>query len=197
MSLSNLFNGIIISPPFNIMTMNLPLSDLIGIPLSAAGQAQKQLSQTTVDFINELGFTEDGKTLKTIEFRYLYNPDTTNPNIVSPPVERLISFPLLVILKIPSLKITTTEISFLSEASETVVTETVPVSSYKSSYTPMLKLNILGKVTSDQKIKRTTNTSSTYSVKVTATDDGVPEGLARVLDMFVDTMSKGVLGGPL
>ena len=177
--------------------MNLPLSDLIGIPLSAAGQAQKQLSQTTVDFINELGFTEDGKTLKTIEFRYLYNPDTTNPNIVTPPVERLISFPLLVILKIPSLKITTTEISFLSEALETVVTETVPVNSYKSSYTPMLKLNILGKVTSDQKIKRTTNTSSTYSIKVTASDDGVPEGLARVLDMFVDTMSKGVLGGPL
>jgi hypothetical protein len=179
------------------MTLNLPLSDLIGIPLSACGDAQKRLSQTTVDFIKELGFLEDGKTLRTIEFKYVFKSDTLDPNSPAKLEEKLISFPLLVILKIPSLKITQTQIEFLAEASETIVTETAPASAIRPNTLPFTKVSILGKLTSTQKVNRSTNTSSTYSVKVTAVDDGMPEGLARVLDMFVDTISKGVIGGPI
>lgn len=177
------------------MSINLPLSDLISIPLSSCGEAQKNLSQTTIDFIKELGFMEDGKTLKTIDFRYVFKPDTTDPNADVQMEERIISFPLLVILKIPSLKITQTQIEFLSEVSEVVVTESAPQQSINAVGAPVKKVSIFGKVSSNQKTKRTTNTSSTYSIKVTAVDDGMPEGLSRILDLFVDTMSKGVLGG--
>ena len=42
--------------------------------------------------------------------------------------------------------------------------------------------------TISKKMERQTNTTSTYSYKLVASDDGPPEGLSRIIDMLNNTI---------
>ena len=149
---------------------NIPISDIISGPLIATSDAQKQLTSTTLDFIQSVGLDEDNK-VKTIEFSYELNDgDLINTMTVT--------VPLLSILKTPNLSIKSTEINFNIEINE----------QENTTSDQQNQLLFLGRLTSNKKMERQTNTTSTYSYKLVASDDGPPEGLSKIIDMLNNTI---------
>ena len=51
----------------------LPFGSLIGGPMIAAVEAQAEAAMSSVQFIKSVGFTEDGKTVRTVVFNYKKN----------------------------------------------------------------------------------------------------------------------------
>lgn len=149
---------------------NIPISDIISGPLVATADAQRQLTNTTLDFIQSVGLDESNS-IKTIAFTYELNDGSTSTTMT-------VTVPLLTILKTPNLSIKSTEINFNIEINE-----------QESSVTDSNnKFAFLGRLTSTKKIERETNTTSTYSYKLIAEDSGPPEGLARIMDILNNTI---------
>lgn len=154
---------------------SIPISDIISKPLVATSEAQRQLTQSTVDFIQTIGMETD-QSVKTIEFNYNIMNDGVEENII-------VKVPLLSILKTPNLSVKSTEIEFHMEINDLVETETE-----SSGNGGLSRYSYYGKLSSKTKSERTTNTSSNYIFKLQATDDGPPEGLSRILDMLNDSI---------
>lgn len=155
---------------------NIPISSLISAPLVAIGEAQKSLSQTTIDFIKSVGLTDDN-IVRTIEFTYNYTDDNGDLKSFN------ISVPILAILKIPSLYINKADISFILEV-DGKIKETNNTNTNNES----MPFTLVGKLSSKQKSERTTNRSATYTLAISAIDEGVPEGLARLLDLLTSVV---------
>lgn len=173
----------------------LPMSDLIGGPLKAASDAQVQLAKATADFIQTIGFVQpldqDGKPTgeakaRTANFSFSRpNKDGTGSEDVS------LTVPMLAIVKVPSLAIDTVDITFDMEVKSSFSHKDSEDSQAKLSAD--LKMNwgifsatvhIEGSVASHKENTRSSDNSAKYHVQVHAEDKGMPEGLARVLDMM-------------
>lgn len=87
-----------ISDQFSGLTME----QLIGSPLKAAAEAQVKLTQSTADFINKVGFDEDGKT-RTVSFKY-EKPIVNDDKKVDIETMKL-DVPMLGIVPIPNLQV--------------------------------------------------------------------------------------------
>ncbi len=202
----------------------LPMGDLIGGPLNAACDAQVRLAKATVDFIQAVGFeapdTTDpnakadpwGKT-RTAKFSFdrpvLVDPGrpaakgtgdgdpdvpAVAPTIVNERVE--LEVPVLAIVKIPSLSITTVDITFDMEvkSSESSKESTDASASLDAEmkfgwglFSATVKVH--GSVATHKENTRTSDNSAKYHVAVHAQDSGMPEGLARVLDILAQSVA--------
>ena len=149
---------------------NIPISDIISGPLIATANAQMQLTNTTLDFIQSVGLDESNS-IKTIAFTYDLNDGSTTTTMT-------VTVPLLSILKTPNLSIKSTEIDFNIEINE----QETSTSNSNNQFA------FLGRLTSAKKIERETNTTSTYSYKLVAEDNGPPEGLSRIMDILNNTI---------
>lgn len=187
----------------------LPMGDLIGGPLMAACDAQVRLANATAQFIQQIGFVpgKDVKPLpdgsvpfdsgqfdtRNVAFRF-NRPQAGavadgNGNIPTETVE--LDVPLLAIVKVPALGIDTVDISFDMEvknterSSETEDTKGAFSADASVGWGPFsLKVHVEGSVATHKENTRETDQSAKYHVQVRATDKGMPEGLARVLDMM-------------
>src|SRR5215510_3614418 len=100
----------------------LPMDELIGGPLSAACNAQIKLAQATADFIQLIGFQKPDQNgrqdTRTASFRFKRPVDSPPQqaggaaNNQSYEEEVEIEVPLLAIVKVPALGITTVDITF-------------------------------------------------------------------------------------
>ncbi len=177
----------------------LPMEELIGSPLSAACAANLKLAQATSDFIQAVGFQigDDGKpsqAIRTADFRY------SVPGPDNKPVDYQISTPLLAIVPIPSLKVSNVDITFDMEvrSSESSKESSDKQGAFEGSgsvgWGPFkVSVKVSGSVSTHQENTRSTDKSAKYHVQVTAVDNGISEGLARVLDI----MNKSVVPVPL
>jgi len=190
----------------------LPMQDLIGGPLNAACEAQLKLANATADFIKVVGFNapSDQKDpysggTRTALFRFkrpVDNPTATpgDPgSILEEEVELCV--PLLAMVKVPNLSITTVDITFDMEV--------------KSSFSSMekedksgslkaeasigwgifkAKASIQGSVATHQENTRKSDNSAKYHVSVHAEDNGMPEGLARVMDILQSSCAPRAIG---
>jgi len=122
-------------------------------------------------------------------------PDAAAPAVgavVGTPMEVVeLSVPLLAIVKIPALAINTVDITFDMEVKNTERTSQVDDTAGKFSadasvgWGPFsLKVHVEGSVSSHKENTRETDQTAKYHVEVHAEDKGMPEGLARVLDMM-------------
>src|SRR5262245_48223452 len=112
----------------------LPMSDLIGGPLTAACDAQVKLAQATADFIKLIGFMPPDpqnasapQATRTATFRFKRPVDAppqpaggtgTGTGAAAPAIfeeEVEITVPLLAIVKVPALSITTVDVNFNME----------------------------------------------------------------------------------
>jgi len=59
------------------------------------------------------------------------------------------------------------------------------------------KVNIQGSVASHKENARTSDNSAKYSVSVLAEDTGMPEGLARVMDILQTATAPRKVGAPV
>ena len=112
-----------------------------------------------------------------------------NGNIPTETVE--LDVPLLAIVKVPALGIDTVDITFDMEVKNSE--RTSETEDKKGSFSAdasvgwgpfSLKVHVEGSVATHQENTRQTDQSAKYHVQVRATDKGMPEGLARVLDMM-------------
>jgi hypothetical protein len=99
--------------------------------------------------------------------------------------------PLLAIVRVPNLSITTVDVTFDMEVkssfSSTSAKDAEASMSAGGSINYLFfsaKVNIQGKVSSHQENTRKSDNSAKYHVEVHAEDGGMPEGLARVMDIL-------------
>jgi hypothetical protein len=168
----------------------LPMGDLVGAPLMAACEAQVRLAQATADFINKVGFEQDAKgkstdTTRTSAFKFTRPVQNAAGEWVDEAVE--MNVPLLSIVKVPTLSVENVDITFDME----VKAATHDKSSLDIGATVDAswggfgaKVSVQGSVASHKENTRTTDNSAKYHVNVQARDGGMPEGLARVMDIL-------------
>ena len=174
MSVANQFKG-------------LPMEDLIATPLLAAVRAQGKMAMQTADFINDVGINKNTGELNNVGFSYKKTEKDENNNEIEN--VKTINVPLLAMVNIPSLKVKKVDVNFemevkqQTETKSSIEAKTEFSVKYKSTFSPV-SANISGSVSGKRENARKTDNSAKYSVSVVAEDDGVPEGLSRVLTML-------------
>lgn len=179
----------------------LPMSELIGGPLMAACDAQVSLANATADFIKVVGFLpppdpeKDPKGIgdaRLVEFKF------ERPAALPPKAGEASQFekveldvPLLAIVKVPALGIKSVDVTFDMEVKSSESTKEATDSKAAMSGSGQagwgifsVKVSVSGSVSAHRENTRQTDKSAKYHVEVRAEDNGMPEGLARVLDML-------------
>ncbi len=181
----------------------LPMSDLIGSPLTAACEANINLAKSTADFINTVGFNQDGKTIRTAEFAF-NRPVTTYDDAGNEVIKQEkvdIEVPLLSIVQIPSLKVDLVDITFDMEIKSSEQSKESSDKSGELSGQARIgigpfsaSVSFKGSVSTHKENTRSTDKSAKYHVQVKATDSGMPEGLCRVLDLMNQAVAPKAIG---
>lgn len=164
----------------------LDMERLIGSPLKAAAESQVTLTQSTADFINKVGFDENGKT-RTVSFQY--EKPIVNDNQKVDIETMKLDVPMLEIVPIPNLQVDEVNVLFDMEVHESVGNEEKAVASVIGINEPSgFKINISGAVSQNNKSNSDELQNAKYHVHVNAKNDQIPEGLARILEIMSDTI---------
>ena len=175
----------------------LDMGALIGGPLTAVCDAQTMLAKSTVDFIEKVGLAApDGNSppkVRTTKFSFDRAAEGTGGQGTG--TERMaMEVPLLSIVKIPTFAVDHASISFDMEVKSSTAAET---SSDKKGeldaeagfkYGPFhMDVKVKGSIACHESNTRTSDNSAKYHVDVYARDFGMPEGLARMLDILAQS----------
>jgi len=200
----------------------LPMDSLIGGPLTAACDSQVKLARATADFIKVIGFLPPpssdseadpnavGET-RTAKFKFKRPVERPSPpatggepqtlDIVEEEVE--LEVPLLAIVNVPNLSITTVDITFDMEVKSSfstsagVDTEASTSAEASAGWGPFsAKVTVQGKVSAHSETTRKSDNSAKYHVAVHAEDRGMPEGMARVMDILQTSIAPRKVGKP-
>lgn len=175
----------------------LQMDQLIGAPLRAAADASTQLANSTADFINRVGFDSDGK-VRTVTFAYHRN--SVNEDGTSNLDEMKVDVPMLAIVPIPNLQVDEVNILFDMEVKQSEKQESsmdMGATLSGSVNLGIVKVSVTGSISAHQSNTRSSDNSAKYHVDVRATNHGIPEGLARVLDMMAANISPALVGSTL
>ena len=175
----------------------LPMKDLIGSPLAAAADASINLANSTADFINRVGFDKNGN-VRNVGFKYgkmSKNDDgTLNADVM------MVDVPMLAIVPIPNLQVDEVNVLFDMEVKQSEKSESaLDVSAAASGKVGLglFSLTVSGSVSVHQNNTRSSDNSAKYHVDVRAANHGIPEGLARVLDMMAANVAPSLVGSSL
>ncbi|SEJ48643.1 Protein of unknown function [Azotobacter beijerinckii] len=169
----------------------LPMEDLIGGPLIAAIKAQLILANSTETFIKNVGFlgpktaenADQCGDIRTAKFKFDRPAGVAGTDGVVPTESVELDVPLLSIVKIPTLSISTVDLIFEMEVKNAESTkEKDTIGAEVSGGWASIKIS--GSISSSKESARLTDSSAKYHVEVHAIDSGMPEGLARVLDIM-------------
>lgn len=187
----------------------LPMGDLIGGPLTAACDAQVRLANATADFIKYVGFLPPGADAKdgigaTRVANFTFTRLAPDPSDVSKTIVQDVDLkvPLLAIVKVPSLSITRVDITFDMEVKSSFAAKESTDASAKMSADMKFgwgcfsaTVHVEGSVATHKENTRSSDNSAKYHVQVLAEDTGMPEGLARVLDILHTAIQPSVKPG--
>lgn len=172
----------------------LDMASLIGGPLQAACNAQIMMASATTKFIEDVGLEdadEDGKRkIRTTSFSF--TRPATNENGEGIGTEEVtMNVPLLSIVKVPALAIDEVDVVFDMEVKSSMSAESSSDKSGTLDAKAGLKIGpfhmdvqIKGSISCHEKNTRSSDNSAKYHVQVHARDFGMPEGLARMLDVL-------------
>ncbi len=194
----------------------LPMDSLIGGPLTAACDAQVKLARATADFIKVIGFLPPAAGAKdvnavgetrTATFKFKRPVEipaklgAQQPQIEQEEVE--LTVPLLAIVNVPNLSITSMDVTFDMEVKSSFSTkssddqEASMSAEAKFGWGPFsAKVSVQGKVSSHKESARSSDNSAKYHVSVHAEDRGMPEGLARVMDILQTSIAPCKISPP-
>ena len=186
----------------------LPMKDLIGGPLQAACDAQILLAQASTDFIKNVGMVPSAKgketdpmAVRTVDFSFNRPTQDDKGNVIQEKVD--LQVPLLAIVNTPALSVKEVDVNFTMEVHETVKdhseSEMSASMDAEAKYSFGLfsaKVHVHGSVASKSEHTRQTDNSAKYDVKVVARDDGMPEGLRKVLDMLNTAIAPSSVSSP-
>lgn len=199
----------------------LPMGSLIGAPLQAAANAQQSLAMTQTQFILGTGFnkiTSDDK--KTISYTPITatiamgqsQPVIDDKGAVTTADSTLhVDFPLITMIPIPSLSVTTVDITFDMEVkssfSRDTDNETASKTAESGSFDAKLgwgclSVDVKGSVSHDSSQSNSDKQSykksndAKYHVEVKAEQQPIPEGIKMLLEMFGKNMTmKPIMAG--
>lgn len=189
----------------------LPMGDLIGGPLTAACDAQVKLARATADFIQVVGFSgadENGKgnTVRTVHFKFdrpvtAGGAPTGENGAQTEEVE--LEIPLLAIVNVPALSVKSLNVTFDMEVKSSQSTHEESDMKAEADLTAKVgfgpfsaKVHIHGSVASHKESTRSSDQSAKYHVELEARDDGMPEGLARVMDILQTSIAPKTIAPP-
>ena len=200
----------------------LPMDSLIGGPLTAASDSQVKLARATADFIKVIGFLPPTNTqleadenaigeTRTASFKFkrpveLPSATTGDANQQLSTIgeeDVVLEVPLLAIVNVPNLSITTVDVTFDMEvkssfsATAGVAAEASTSASASAGWGPFsAKVTVQGKVSSHAETTRKSDNSAKYHVSVHAEDRGMPEGMARVMDILQTSIAPRAISAP-
>ena len=166
----------------------LPIEHLIGAPLRAACDSQRQLAASAYEFMTQIGF--DGDKPRLISF------DLERPIQDSSETSKVkVNAPFIGLVPIPALLIEDVQIEFQMEVSDSATeksnTSAEASMSAEASYNGMLvkaKVNVAGKVSSSRENTRTTNQTAKYQIKVQARQQPPTESLSKLMDLLATSV---------
>jgi len=173
----------------------LPLADLMSGPLNAACDAQVRLALATVDFIRKVGLQAPAPgadpwsgDLRTTTFKFS-RPCADAPD--SPLEQVELEVPVLAIVNVPNLAIRSVDVTFdmevrSAETNKDVTDHSATLESEAAFGWGLFSgsVKVHGHVASHQENTRSSDNSAKYHIALHASDSGMPEGLARVMDML-------------
>ncbi|MGH0053645.1 MAG: DUF2589 domain-containing protein [Sphaerochaetaceae bacterium] len=162
----------------------IPLTTLISAPLKAAAEAQKMLAKTTIDFVEEVGFSRDGdsRSARMVEFSVRRPAETPNGIEVS---ELSVQAPLLSLVPSPSLAVEEIMVDFQMEVTSTEQRESTQDSDVQGeNHSRDDGVVMSGRVASSASNTRSTDQSAKYQVHVVAKKQEPTEGYSRLLDVL-------------
>ncbi|WP_028222997.1 DUF2589 domain-containing protein [Paraburkholderia oxyphila] len=186
----------------------LPMSDLIGSPLTAACDAQVKLANATADFIKYVGFLPPAEGDKngvgaTRLAHFAFTRPTQDPTDITKSIDEHVTLdvPLLAIVKIPALAITKVDITFDMEVKSSFMSKDSTDASAKMAadvkfgWGPIsAQVHLEGSVATHKENTRSSDNSAKYHVQVLAEDSGMPEGLSRVMDILHSAIQPRTTG---
>lgn len=181
---------------------SIDFESMIGGPLTAVIRAQTQAANTSVDFIKEVGFSEDDDgnvepTMVTFNYTRLVEEEDDDGNITSEPRPFTLAVPFLTMLPIPFIRIEETTIDFNAKITAVQYSKTMSehdlgvALSAKAGWGPFsakLKTNYSYK----RKNQSGSETNRTYSlaIHVRAVQDELPAGTERLLGILENAIEE-------
>ena len=162
------------------------IGDLVGAPLDAVCDSQKRLAQSAFEFMQEIGFDEDGKT-RMVEFNF-QRPIQGSPT----PQDVTVQVPFIGLIPLPNLLIDDVQVDFQMEVTATETSTEKSSTEGSSSANANFKfgcfgggsVNVSGKVSSSRENTRSTNQTAKYQVHVSARQQRQTEGLSKLMDIM-------------
>jgi len=179
---------------------NIPFGNLIGGPLIAAVQAQAQAAQTSVEFIEKVGFDpapsgSSVRPVKNVTFQYVKTDENGTDRNFN------LTVPILAIVPIPYLRIDELNIDFTAKLNDMVESSdsTTSVADVALSASAgwgwgRASLRASYSRTHNSASKSTSTAEYTMNVKVRAVQAEVPGGLAKILDIMEAVITEKNVG---
>ena len=181
----------------------LPIEDLIVSPIVGMAKGQAKLNDVTWKYISEVAFVKDEKTGKTsarsldVEMqRVMTDPDTGKQE-----VKTLYSkVPMLPLIPLPSLAITSADIEFTMEIKTSEVNKDSEDKSASFSATASggfwgmkYSATMAGSVATHKENTRSTDNSAKYNVKVHAEQLPPTEGMLKLSDYLTQMLEPSLI----
>lgn len=188
----------------------IPFSELIGAPMKAAIEAQALAAQSTIEFIQKVGFKTaaggvepddllfadtandaDAGELRNVTFSYTKKDETEQP------AEFRLTVPLLAVAPVPYIRIDEMTIDFSAKLTDAIERKTeaafnlnTSVSGKYSSFWSPIKLEFRASSTFSTKTAAASSQKREYrlDIHVRAVQDEMPAGLSKVLDILEDAI---------
>jgi hypothetical protein len=167
---------------------SLPLSDIIGAPVSAIVQAEANAARTAIEFIEKVGFQKDpnappGSTsldvgqLRMVEFGYTKSDENGNP------ADFVARIPLLALFPIPGIRVSLAKVAFTAKITD-AFSETSSEQAEGSGLFGEPQVQFRGSVVSASSTSNTTNASYDLSISLELEQSPVSPGMAKLLTML-------------
>jgi hypothetical protein len=175
----------------------VPIDYLIATPLISAARANVALAGVMAEFINEVGFKKDTSGKSTDETR-LIKFQLTRPikdmSAATPDVKlqtMTVEAPLLALVPLPALLIDTVTVDLtveIQQKTQQKTTQDVKSELKVGAGWGAISANFTGSFSLKQEATRDTNQTAKYDVTVNARQQPLPEGMSKLMDVFVSTI---------
>ena len=160
--------------------VGIPIEELVAAPLVAVSDSQKRLARSAFEFMQEIGFNEDGKT-RMVEFNLQKPIDGS-----STPMDITVQAPFIGLVPLPNLLIDDVQVDFQMEvtATETSTEKSNTEGSSSTNCFAGWSVNLGGKVSSSRENTCSTNQTARYQVDESNRQQRQTEGLSKLKDIM-------------
>jgi len=180
----------------------LPIEDLIVSPLVGMAKGQAQLNDVTWRYISEVAFTKDkdgNTTARALDVQM--NRVMTNPEDGSQSIQKIYTqVPMLPLVPLPSLAITSADIEFTMEVKTSEVDKSskdeefgFQASASGGFWGMKYNVSMSGKVSTHKENTRSTDNSAKYNVKVHAEQLPATEGMLKLSDYLTQMLEPSLI----